>query len=272
MSDQRMAEIIGAHMALSTPTAIAWGRVVRGEISANEATALLASPEEQELARRVFAAPTPERREELLAALLAQLATEQVEAGGDGAVVGGGLDPTARTVPSPRRRRSGILLATVAVAAVVLLSFLTRPPGGLSTSYTLDPLMGDAAWRSTPETSTLPSYSRASKLHVVLRPSDPVEGTVGLVAFARPIEGPGSPLPLEPRIAPNGLVTVDMLIRDTGLHEGDWELVFAVGRPGALPATWDALERAERTTEADEPPEYEVLRATIRIVGPRDGS
>lgn len=260
MSDHRTVEIIGAHMALSTPSAIAWRRVVHGEIPAEEAAALLESPEERELARRVFAVPTPERREALLAALLAQLATEDVKTGGDGA-----LEP--RAVRSWFRRRSGIMLAAVA-AAVVLVSFLARPQAGLSTTYTLDPLRGDAAWRSTPETSPLPSYSRASNLHVVLRPNDPVEGTVALVAFGRSTEGLGVPLLLEPRIAPNGLVTVDVLIRDTGLYEGDWELVFAVGGPDALPSTWEALERTER---AGDQPEYEVLRAAIRIVSQRDG-
>jgi hypothetical protein len=259
-----MAEIIGAHVALSTPVAIAWRRVVQGEIPAEEAAALVESPEERELARRVFTAPTPERREALLAALLAQLATEDAKTRGDG-----GLEPRAATVPSRRRRRRGILLATVAVAAVVLLSILTRPPGGLSTTYTLDPLVGDAGWRSTRETSPLPSFSRASQLHVVLRPRDPVEDPVALVAFARPLEGRGSTLPLQPRIAPNGLITVDVLLRDTGLYEGDWELVFAVGRPYVLPSTWEVLERP---LEAGERPPYEVLRTVIRIVSPRDDS
>ena len=137
MSDHRTAEIIGAHMALSTPAAIAWRRVVHGEIPAEEAAALLASPEERELARRVFAAPTPERREALLVALLAQLATEDVKTRGDG-----GLEP--RAARSWLRRRSAVLLAAVA-ATVVLVSFLARPQAGLSTAYTLDPLMGDAA-------------------------------------------------------------------------------------------------------------------------------
>lgn len=271
MRDHRTAEIIGAHMALSTPAAITWRRVVEGELSPEQAAALLGAPGEGELVRRVFAPPPPERREEVLATLLAQLATEDGKAGGDGgdaggAVARGGLGPGARS--SWLRRRSGVL-AMMAAAAVVLLSFVMRPHEGLSTTYTIDLLRGDAAWRSTPEASPLPSYSRASTLHVVLRPRDPVKGPVALVAFARPIEGHGSPLPLEPRVAPNGLVTVDVLVRDTGLHEGDWELVFVVGRPEVLPSTWEALERA---IEAEERPEYEVLRTIIRIVSPRDGS
>lgn len=263
MSNHRTAEIIGAHMALSTPAAIAWRRVVHGEIPAEQAAALLESPEERELARRVFAAPTPERQEELLARLLAQLATEDVKAGGNV-----GPEPTA--VRSWIRRRSAMMLAVVA-AAVVLVSFLVRPQAGLSTTYTLDPLMGDAAWRSTPETTPLPSYSRASNLHVVLRPNDPVEGPVALMAFGRSTEGLGVPLSLKPRIAPNGLVTVDVLIRDIGLHDGDWELVLVVGRPDALPSTWEAFERTERAAQAGDQPAYEVLRAAIRIVSQRDG-
>lgn len=262
MSDHRIAEVIGAHMALSTPAAIVWRRVVAGELSAEEAAALLGSPAEGAIARRVFATPTPERREELLATLLAQLATEDVKAGGDG----GAIKP--RPVGSWLRRRSGIL-ATMAAAAVVSLSLLMRPQEGLSTTYTLELLRGDAAWRGIPETSPLPAFTRASDLHVVLRPRVPVEGPVGLVAFARPLGGRGSPLPLEPHIAPNGLVTVDVLVRDTGLHEGDWELVFAVGRPHSLPSTWEAFQRP---IAAGERPAYEVLRTVIRIVSPRDDS
>ncbi len=79
MSDHGAAELIGAHMALSTPAAIAWRRVIAGEISIEQAAALLGSPEDGQLARRVFAAPTPERLEQLLATLLTRLATKDEE-------------------------------------------------------------------------------------------------------------------------------------------------------------------------------------------------
>lgn len=79
MRDHGAAELLGAHMALSTPAAIAWRRVIEGEISIEQATALLGSPEDGPLARQLLAAPTPERREQLLAALLTRLATRDEE-------------------------------------------------------------------------------------------------------------------------------------------------------------------------------------------------
>lgn len=151
-------------------------------------------------------------------------------------------------------------------AAAILVPFLPQPHGALSTTYTLDPFTGDAAWRGAFETPPLPSYSRSSNLHLVLRPVDPVAGPVALVAFARSTEGWSVRLELQPRIAPNGLVSVDVPIRDTGLYEGEWELVLVVGRPGVLPATWQELERAEQADRAGESPAYEVLHAAIRVV------
>lgn len=68
-----MAEIIGSHLALSSPAATAWRRVAHGELTPEEAVVQLDTPEEQALARQVFAAPTPERREALLQVLVAML-------------------------------------------------------------------------------------------------------------------------------------------------------------------------------------------------------
>lgn len=268
MSDQRTAEIIGTHMALSTPAAIAWRRVAHGEITAEEAEALLESDEERELARRVFAPPTHERQAATLAALLLRLAAE--DAAAHGGAPSAAADPKQRVWPR-RWRRRGIVLS-MAAAAAILVPFLTRSDDALSTTYTLDPLLGDAVWRGGFDGVPLPSYSPASTLHVVLRPADPVAGPVALVAFARSAAGRGLRIELRPHIAPNGLVSVDVPFGDVGLHAGEWELVFVVGRPGELPSSWEELGSVERAAWDDAPLDHQVLRATIRVVNEHGGS
>lgn len=155
------------------------------------------------------------------------------------------------------------------MVAAVLISILPRPHEGLSTAYTLDPLQGDAVWRGSTEATRAPSYSRASRLHIVLRPREPVEGAVAVVVFARSPDGRSAVLELEPRIAANGLVSIDVPMRDTGLDEGDWELVFVVGRPGTLPSSWGEIELG---IPASEEPEYQVLRTPIRVVAQSGGT
>jgi hypothetical protein len=244
--------------------------VIHGEIPPEDAAALMESAEERALAQRLFAAPSDAHRAALLAALLDRIAEE------DAGTVGGGaedelrrrLQPTGQVVRPPRWRRRGVVLAMVAAAAL-LVPFLPPPDGTLSTTYTLDPLTGEADWRGASDTVALPSYSPASNLRLVLRPTDPVAGPVELVAFARSSEGQSLRLELQPRIAPNGLVSVDVPMRDTGLYEGEWELVLVVGRPGVLPSSWEELGPAERAAWVDESPAYVVLRTAIRVATAR---
>lgn len=74
--NHRTAELIGAHMALSTPLARACRRVAHGWLAFEEATALMVDSSERECLRRVFMPPTPHQRDRQLAALLARLAAE----------------------------------------------------------------------------------------------------------------------------------------------------------------------------------------------------
>lgn len=262
-------------MALSSPAAMAWYRVVHGEIPPEDAAALMESIKERELARQVFATPTHTQREACLAALLDRLAAEEAGTAGGGAPTRDGepeetalplpgLPGPAARVVRPRRWRRGMVLA-VAAAAFVLVPLLSQPDSALSTTYALDPFTGDATWRGPSHTAPLPAYSRASNLHLVLRPTDPVAGPVTLAAFARSSAGQRQRIELQPRIASNGLISVDLPIRDTGLHAGEWELVLVVGRPHALPSSWEELERAERAAQAGDAPVYEVLRTVIRV-------
>lgn len=206
MSDHRTAEIIAAHMALSSPAALAWRRVVHGEITAEEAVALLEGDEERELARRVFAAPTQERREALLAALLTALSAAGSE--------GRGCE-----VPEPVGR---------AVRASPSL------PGSMS-------IRSHAA--SSGET---PAYVLDGRLRLVLRPETAVTHAVQVLAFGREPSGRVVRLAFEPVVdSSSGVVILEGTVRDTGLTTGDWELVIVIGHPEALPFSWDVLNSAD---------------------------
>ena len=49
-------------------------------------------------------------------------------------------------------------------------------------------------------------------------------------------------------------------MKDLGLGEGEWELIFAIGREQAVPASW------EEVVEWPNPVGYEVQRRKIEIV------
>jgi hypothetical protein len=73
MSAHRMAEVTGAHMAMSTPLARAWHRVAHGGLAPERAAALVDDAVERERALRIFTPPAPEQRQQQLEALLARL-------------------------------------------------------------------------------------------------------------------------------------------------------------------------------------------------------
>jgi hypothetical protein len=102
----RTAEIVGAHMALSTSIALTWRRVVHGELEAEDTAALIGRAEEREHPRRIFTPLTPERDEQLLTSLLARReATKQTGARGSARGLRGKALPSA-AVPAGGRART----------------------------------------------------------------------------------------------------------------------------------------------------------------------
>lgn len=262
MSSHRTAEIVGAHLALSTPIAAAWYRVVHGETGPEVAAALIEDADERKHALQVFAPLTPERREEQLEALLVKLRTTRLH-GTNESIDRGTRRNEVMRLPWWKRPKLMLALAVVAASAVMLITTLPRSPEHFSAHYTLGPLVGDATSRG-PADRPVPIYSFESRLRTSMWPDDPVGGPVELVALARSTEGKTLRLNVQPEINATGVATIDVIVRDTGLEEGSWEIALAIGRPGTLPSSWEQLEALGPTGEIDA---YEVLRAKIRISG-----
>lgn len=265
MDDRAVAETLGAHMVLSTPTAEVWWKVAHGELSAHDAAKALldgreASDHEREAVERaklVFTPVTDARRDELLEALLVRREQEARV-----------VSLADRAVPKGRRASKrwalGLFVVALAVAAALVLWRQPGKHGAFIGQYTLE-LSGMTAdmrgQEPAPKPEEIPRFRADGRIAVELRPMDDVAGPLEVVGFARGPTGEVRALALEPVFHASGKVEVDMLVAELGLHEGVWELVFAVGRAGEVPRSWDALG----TSGAG----HEVVRGEVRIVPER---
>ncbi len=263
MPDRAVAETLGAHMALSSPTAELWRRVALGELSPDEAEATVlggrtdeGARDEAERARRVFAPVAEARREALLEQLLVRRRAD------DDAV-------TLPDRPARTRARQGHGRATAAaaigvvaaLAAVLLLWVLPRTPDTFAAEYELE-LAGmtegmRGADPSQEPPGEIPTFATTGTIRVGLRPADPVEGPIEIAGFARSASGTVLPLSLEAVVRPSGKVDVEVPASALG-HADTWELSFAVGRPEALPRSWEQLRSGSGG--------YVVVRGEVRIV------
>lgn len=264
MNERAVAETVGAHMALSSPTAELWWGVAHGERSADEAAAQVLAGrteidedarEELDRAKLVFAPLTQTRQEEQLAALLVRRRADQ-------AVVTL-ADRAAPSGPRPGRRWAlGLAVVAVALAAALALFWKPAEQAAFVGKYTLElsGMTSDMRGKATPKHDEQEGrrFRIGGRIEVRLTPLDVVAGPLEVVGFARGPAGEVQPLRLEPVVYPSGKAVIDMPVRALGLHEGTWELVFAVGRAGELPRSWDELGAGG--------PGYEVVRGTVRIV------
>ncbi|MCY1023557.1 hypothetical protein [Pyxidicoccus sp. MSG2] len=155
--------------------------------------------------------------------------------------------PPTRLAPPARGhrwRRLAPVLGAVAAAAAVLLLALPREAPPLP-GYTLSVSSEQAVRAGAPEPE-VPRLGPGSRLDVLLRPEQAVDGPVEVRAFLlRPGEARAWTPPLER--SPDGAVRiqgpVDALL---SLAPGEWTLAIAVGRPGTLPEAPDeVLARVE---------------------------
>lgn len=261
MTRRAVAETLGAHMALSSPTAELWRRVALGELSPDEAEATVlgertdeGARDEAERARVVFAPVAEARREALLEQLLARRRA-------DDDVV---MLPERAAHAQARRRRARAMAAigiVVALAAMLLLWVPPRAPDTFAAQYELE-LSGMTAGTRGADPSQeppgeLPTFATTGTIRVGLRPADPVAGPIEIVGFARSASGAVQPLSLEAVVRPSGKVDVEVPASALG-HAGTWELSFAVGRPEALPRSWEQLRGGGAG--------YVVVRGEVRIV------
>jgi len=273
MSEHGAPETIAAHMVLSESAAEVWRRVAHGELTLEagvarviEARADPGGVERAELERagQVFAPPTAERREELLEALLKRHRGQEREA-----VVS--LAERAKTKGASASK--GWIVGLLAAAAVLVLWGLPGAPPpeppepqqhALAAGYELELAGMSREVRGgpdpEPQPDELPRFDVDGKIRVDLVPDDDVEGSITVVVFA--LQGTKAVrLEVEPRVHPSGTVDIDMPVRALGLSEGEWELVFAVGRSGAVPSTWEEISVGA--------PGYELVRTRVEIVSTR---
>lgn len=264
MTERAVAETIGAHVVLSSPTAALWWRVAHGELSADDAAAQVLAGRtvvddqahgEVERAKLVFAPVTQARQDQLLEDLLTRRRADEV------------VVPLAeRAVPKDRRtgKRWALGLAVVAVAVAAALALWWQPgkQAAFVGKYTLELSgmtsdMRGKAPPTQPEQESL-QFWIGGRIEVELTPLDDVAGPLEVVGFAKGPAGEVRELELEPVFHPSGKIDIDMPVRALGLREGTWELVLAIGRAGEVPRSWDELGAGG--------PGYEVVRGAVRIV------
>jgi hypothetical protein len=260
-----VAQTLAAHVVMSTPTAETWYRVAHGELSPEQAEALLREGAEAgavereaiERAKRVFVPPSAEQQQAGLEALLARRAAEDVETGA-GAVV----------VPLRPRRARRWVVGMLAVAAAVVLTVWLVPPrpgrdlGPFAGGYEIELENGAAVMRGTGPRAEIPTFLLGDELRIRLVPEEAVEAPLGIVVFAMDRSGRSHRVDVEPRLHARGVVELATTVKALGLDEGEWELVIAIGWVEALPASWDEL--AERG--GPESAGYEVARQRVRVV------
>lgn len=258
MSKEVIAQTLGAHVSMSTPTAELWYDVAHGELSVDEGAARLLAREDAEPGERaaiegakaVFTPRAPERWQEQLEALLALQQAEQ----------------EAVVVPlRPRRARRWIAgLVGIAAAAVLMVWLVPSRPvddhGAFAGGYEVVLDNAAASMRGGPEAG-LPTFLLDDELRIRLVPEQAVEGPLEVAVFAWDRSSPAHRVEVEPRVHGRGVVELVTTVQALGLAEGEWELVFAIGWARALPSSWEELvdERASR------PEGYEVVRKRVRI-------
>lgn len=279
MRDDAVAEILGAHLAGSEPSAELWHRVARGELSADDAAAQLlegrqdVSDQERaeiERAKRVFAPPSPEQRRERLEALLrrraeAEAASDQRAA--ESEAQASSKDRAEVVSLSSHRSRRWVVGLLAAAAAVALTVWLVPPRSGVDHNEAFVAQYGIELGKYVPGTRRVgpdpevPTFQLDWKIVIRLVPEVTVKGPVGVVMYVKDARGQARRLDVEPTLHDKGVMELDTTVQALGLEVGEHELVVAIGRTDVLPSSWEALVEAERVG----PVGFEVVRKRIRV-------
>ncbi|MEM9460397.1 MAG: hypothetical protein AAGF11_39865 [Myxococcota bacterium] len=266
MAEPDVASTLGAHRALSNPTARIWRRVALGELSSKEAAAFLLREREGigdldhetiERGGALFEPPTPERHRENLRVLLQALRAPD--------------ELVRETGAAPNRSWRWVPALAAATSVVFLLWLLwLRPPvsgpsdGGPTflAEYALAPGQGAAPMRgrSSPSSSEVRTFVLGGKVKLLLLPARAVEGAVDAVVYALGSSGTGRRLPVELIVHPAGAVELDATARALGLDEGEWTLLFVIGPPSTLPRSWNDVSDDRGSGS------YEVVRVPVKLV------
>lgn len=246
MTDQPLAPTLAAHLAVSSPEAQIWRQVALGDLTGNEATDLLQArgPVDSgalERAKSMFAPLSPTGEQERLEALLDRMGQQRPDA--------------------PISLRTYWVTAVVALAASVLLFLVLVPHDEEDTTRfsagyraVVEKAVDDV--RGAQPAEEIPRFRDNGNIAIWLKPQRAPEHRVSVVGFARNDAGKSRPLKLAPDQPRPGIMLIDTTVPALGIDAGDWELVFAVGRPDTLPSTLDDVDETANG--------YEVVR--VRVV------
>jgi hypothetical protein len=247
MAADDILELLAARQALaSTPEP--WLDAARGSISVEEAARRVSGQEDPALverSRQLFAAGDPAADEARLERLL------------------------AACLPPPRRAWRGPLVLGLALAAGVVLAVSlsedrTVAPGSVPqlARYDLELHQGASTQRAVEPSGSTQRFYADRRFQATLRPFTEVRTQVQAMVYACEPDG-ARRLPLEPRVAPNGLVELESDVADLGLGVGAWDLVFVVGVVGSLPRPQTCEDEALAAGDG-----IQVLRTRIEILPP----
>ena len=172
----------------------------------------------------------------------------------------------ARVIPFARQRVRVVWAAGAALAAAAAVVLLLRGGAGAPLpGYELAFVGGDRAERSAPDPSEQPRLSPASRVDVVLRPATATASGVDVRVLALA----GATAKVVPAPFTDAGQGVMRLLGPTrtvlpGLPVGEVELVFLIGKKGALPDDAEALRRLAASPPAD----VRALRRQVTVLPP----
>ncbi|MCP3137817.1 hypothetical protein [Pyxidicoccus xibeiensis] len=251
-----------------------WESLTEGTLSEDERRELERLAQEEPSAAEAYEAfrPLDATAREHIAARLERELAEQT-AGGTPLLSREPLAPAreaqspARQAPrAPRRglRRLAPAVAAMAAAAALLFVLLPRETPPLP-GYSLS-VSSEQAVRAGAPAQDVPRLGPGSRLDVLLRPEETVEGAVEVRAFLlRPGEVRAWTPPLE-RSA-EGAVRIRGPVEELlSVPPGEWTLAIAVGRPGTLPEAPEELLAGVEEGRAPQEGPWKLLTQKLLLV------
>lgn len=189
-------------------------------------------------------------------------------------------EPKLGRGPGQKRRRSARRFSMMTLAAGLLLTAGTLGVWSQLDPYNAPPLPS-YRWelRSTVRDFRGPAKASSeqarprmhpdTRVELVLRPHENVEGELEVRSFL--VDSTGGAQPWSPPIeqSPIGVVRIAGSVRkDLGIPLGQWTLVVAIGRPGALPETLDTehFKAGDGDLDSVRRNDYKILRQPIAVV------
>jgi hypothetical protein len=224
-----------------------WERLAAGTLPDGEREQLRVIAEESDLGRSAYDAFRPfepEAIDRMTDRVLESLAPQRP------------VRTTERVEGTRPKKKSSWVLATLVTACVVTVPaaavyvLAIREPASLP-GYELSVSGGEQELRSLEKApAETHRLGPGSRLSIVLRPATRVGGPLAVRALALPERG-GAARVWDPpaEISPDGAARLQITRESLGeFPPGPCELVFAIGRPGALPNGAPAMTEAARST------------------------